>query len=148
MEWMPGRQSNRWANPIHGDEQFETANEEGLERGRQYLRKITARGGTEIDRAIQDGLIAIKGRQSNRALPIMVILTDGEVGDESRILKRAQTELGDTRVFTVGIDLSVNDGFLRRLAATGGGTSTFVVPGTSLETALQNVSRDRRTSAH
>src|SRR5205085_1229251 len=55
---------------------------------------------------------------------------------------RLQSELGDARVFTVGIDTAVNDGFLRRLAALGGGTSTFVEPGGRLEEALQAVGRE------
>jgi hypothetical protein len=58
------------------------------------------------------------------------------------VLKRLQGELGDARVFTVGIDTAVNDGFLKRLAALGGGTSTFVEPGARLEDALQAVGRE------
>ena len=45
-------------------------------------------------------------------------------------------------MFTVGIDTAVNDGFLRRLSALGGGTSTFVEPGALLEEALQAVGRE------
>jgi hypothetical protein len=72
----------------------------------------------------------------------VVLLTDGQVGDESGVLKRLQRELGEARVFTVGIDTAVNGGFLRRLAALGGGTSTLVEPGSRLEEALQAVGRE------
>ena len=58
------------------------------------------------------------------------------------MLKRLQAELGGTRVFAVGVDTAVNDGFLRRLAAIGGGTSTFVEPGARLEEALEAVGRE------
>jgi len=75
-------------------------------------------------------------------VPVVVLLTDGQVGDESSVLKRLQRELGDARVFTVGIDTAVNGGFLRRLAALGGGTSTLVEPGSRLEDALQAVGRE------
>ena len=75
-------------------------------------------------------------------VPVVVVLTDGQVGDESGVLKRLQRELGDARVFTVGIDTAVNGGFLRRLAALGGGTSTLVEPGSRLEEALQAVGRE------
>jgi hypothetical protein len=72
----------------------------------------------------------------------VVLLTDGQVGDESSVLKRLQSELGEARVFTVGIDTAVNGGFLGRLAALGGGTSTLVEPGSRLEEALQAVGRE------
>ena len=73
---------------------------------------------------------------------IVVLITDGEVADESHILKTIQGRVGDTRVFTVGVDTAVNDGFLKRLASLGGGTSTFVPPGDALENALINVARE------
>src|SRR5205807_10613358 len=70
------------------------------------------------------------------------LVTDGQVGDESSVLKRLQGEIGEARLFTVGVDTAVNDGFLRRLAALGGGTSAFVEPGARLEEALQSVGRE------
>jgi Ca-activated chloride channel family protein len=122
---------------------FQAADEAGIERGEKYLRDVTARGGTEVDGALADALEAISQRsESDGRVPVIVLLTDGEVGDESRILKRVQTELGDSRLFTVGIDTAVNDGLLRRVANLGGGTATFVEPGTALEEALQAVGRE------
>lgn len=126
-----------------GDEiYFVEADEQGLEHGNKYLRQITARGGTELDGAIAEALKVLKCRTNSSAVPIIVVLTDGEVGDESRVLKRIQRELGDVRVFTVGIDTAVNDGLLRKLAALGGGTATFVEPGVQLEEALVQVGRE------
>ncbi|HYS10009.1 MAG TPA: VIT domain-containing protein [Myxococcales bacterium] len=128
-EWMPGG--------------FIQADEGGLERGEKWLRAIASRGGTELDLAMGEALERIRGRaeQAGR-VPVVVLLTDGQVGDESGVLKRLQRELGDARVFTVGIDTAVNGGFLRRLAALGGGTSTLVEPGSRLEDALQAVGRE------
>jgi Ca-activated chloride channel family protein len=129
LEWMPGG--------------FAAADEGGVEKGEKWLRQISARGGTEIDGAMGAALQQIRnlGETAGR-VPVIVVLTDGEVGDESSLLKRLQTELGDARVFTVGIDTAVNDGFLKRVAAIGGGTSTFVEPGARLEEALQAVGRE------
>lgn len=125
------------------DGHFMQADEAGLERGEKFLRGIGARGGTELDGALQAALAAIAGRaDSEGRVPVVVLLTDGQIGDESRVLKRLQKELGDARVFTVGIDTAVNEGFLKRLAAMAGGTSTFVTPGEALEEALQGVGRE------
>lgn len=124
-------------------ELFHWADEAGCERGNQYLRKIDARGGTEMDAALAGVFQAIAGRSSKDGrVPVVVLLTDGEVGDESRILRRIQTELGEARLFAIGIDTAVNNGLLKRVANLGGGTATFVAPGTQLEDALLAVGRE------
>jgi hypothetical protein len=74
--------------------------------------------------------------------PVIVVLTDGAIGNESAVLKLIQSKLRDIRVFTVGIDTAVNEGFLRRLASLGGGTASFVEPTTAIEAALEQVSRE------
>jgi Ca-activated chloride channel homolog len=137
-EWMlPQGTSSR------NNDYFMPADEVGIERGHKYLRGITARGGTEMYGALGEALNAIAERKKAKGrVPVIVLMTDGEVGDEGRILKRIQQELGDSRLFTVGIDTAVNSGLLKRCANLGGGTATFVVPGTQLENALLSVGRE------
>lgn len=127
----------------HGESRhFMNANEAGIEKGDRYLRTIDARGGTELYLSIGDALQMISRERQSTAMPVIVVLTDGQVGDEARILKRIQKEIGDVRVFTVGIDTAVNEGFLSRLASLGGGTSAFVAPGENLENALRAIGRE------
>lgn len=122
---------------------FRVADEEGLAVGEKWLRDVDARGGTELTTALSTALKAVASRGTDaHRMPILVLLTDGEVGDESSAMKEVQRNLGDARLFTVGIDTAVNDGFLRRLASLGGGTATFVVPGEQLESALRGVGRE------
>lgn len=139
--------STEWHVPpgaaAKGEAYFSWADEAALQRGDAFLRTIDARGGTELDLALGDALGVVKARRETAGrVPVVVLLTDGQVGDESRVLKRIQQELGDARVFTVGIDTAVNDGFLKRLASLAGGTATFVTPGTGLEEALCAVGRE------
>jgi Ca-activated chloride channel family protein len=127
----------------HGENRhFMNANEAGIEKGDKYLRTIEARGGTELYLSIGDALQMISRERQSTAMPVIVVMTDGQVGDEARILKRIQKEIGDVRVFTVGIDTAVNEGFLSRLASLGGGTSAFVAPGENLENALRAIGRE------
>ncbi len=122
---------------------FHPADEAGLEAGEKHLRTIDARGGTELDGALDAALRAVTKREDGSGrLPVVVLLTDGQVGNESEILRRIQAEVGDARVFTIGIDTAVNEAFLRRLASLGGGTSTFVAPGDALDEALRGVGRE------
>ncbi len=135
LEWL--------AKPARGPERWVAAGEAGMEDGDRFLRSIGARGGTELDQALGAALGHVAGRAdaAGRA-PVVVLLTDGQVGDESRVLKRIQKEVGEARVFTIGIDTAVNDAFLKRLANLCGGTSTFVVPGAALEDALAGIGRE------
>jgi len=125
------------------DGKFHPADEASLRAGEKFLRGIEARGGTELDPAFQESLKLIEGRaKSEGRVPVLVLLTDGQIGNEAAIFKRLTKEGGDTRVFTVGIDTAVNEAFLKRLSAMGGGTCTCVVPGESLEEALLGIGRE------
>jgi Ca-activated chloride channel homolog len=117
------------------------ADEQSIERGDRYLRRISGRGGTELNPALDEALQKIGDGAAGRAA-IIVILTDGQVGNEAAVFLKVQTRLGNARIFTVGVDTAVNEAFLKRVAALGGGTASFVVPGASLEGALRSVARE------
>lgn len=119
---------------------WQSADEAGRALGHGFLSKIDSRGGTELFEAIQQSLQKVRVRGENpRNAPILVVLTDGQVGDESRILKSIQQELGEAVVYTIGIDTALNDSFLTRLARLGGGTSVSVSPGEKLTAALKQI---------
>jgi len=125
------------------DRKFTSANEAGLAAGEKFLRTIDARGGTELDPTMKETLDLIGRRKDAEGrVPVVVLLTDGQVGNESAVFARLQKDGGDTRVFTVGIDTAVNAAFLKRLASLGGGTCTCVVPGEGLEDALRGIGRE------
>jgi Ca-activated chloride channel family protein len=129
-EWFNGRK-------------FAVADEAGLAAGDRFLRTVDSRGGTELAPALQETLDLIDRRaEQDGRVPVVVVLTDGQVGNEAECFKRIQKEGGDARFFTVGIDTAVNEAFLKRVAALGGGTCTCVVPGEALEGALQSVGRE------
>jgi Ca-activated chloride channel family protein len=137
-EWLQPHQE--WSSRIDG--RFIGADEEGIESGKAYLRTVTARGGTELDMALAESLGELRNRTKKEGSGIIVILTDGQVGNESGVYSRLQTELGDARIFTVGIDTAVNGGILSRMATLGGGTSALVTPGAKLEKALSQIGRE------
>jgi Ca-activated chloride channel family protein len=92
----------------------------------EFLSRLESRGGTEIaeplDRAVR--LLAARGRdrklQRDR---ILVLVTDGQVGNEDQVLKSIGQLLSGIRFFALGIDQAVNEGFLHRLAELGAGGS-------------------------
>jgi len=133
VEWMPTANSTTFIN----------ADAAGIETGEKFLRSITARGGTEMDTALRSAFDALDHRTDRDGkVPALVVLTDGDVGNESQILRRIQTDLKDSRLFAVGIDTTVNSGLLKRLVNLGGGTAAFVEPGIQLEEALSSIARE------
>ncbi|MGV6825449.1 MAG: marine proteobacterial sortase target protein, partial [bacterium] len=55
-----------------------------------------------------------------------VFLTDGAVGNEARLFELISDELGDSRLFTVGIGSAPNGYFMSRAAEFGRGTYTYI----------------------
>jgi Ca-activated chloride channel family protein len=73
--------------------------------------------------------------------PVLVLVTDGQVGNEDQILRLLAPRLGGVRVYTVGVDSAVNEGFLKRLAGLGGGACELVESEERLEEVLDRVHR-------
>ncbi len=84
---------------------------------------LQADGGTEFLSALQ---LALNGEIDNSRLRQVVFLTDGAVGNEVEILSFIRKQLGDSRLFTVGIGSAPNSYLMRKAAALGHGTYTFV----------------------
>jgi Ca-activated chloride channel family protein len=89
-------------------------------RAVEFLAKIDARGGTEMAQPLSQAVeqLASQGQPRDR---ILVLITDGQVGNEDQILRLLGKRLAGLRIFTLGIDQAVNEGFLKRLATLGGG---------------------------
>ena len=123
--------------------EFVVAGEDGVARGERWLRDIEARGGTEIDGAL-DAAFSLLGARRDRVTheASVVLITDGEVGNEGAVLRRVGSASRTARVFAVGVDTAVNAGFLTHLARAGRGTAVLVEPGTALEGALVSIGRD------
>ncbi|MEO8426180.1 MAG: VIT and VWA domain-containing protein [Verrucomicrobiota bacterium] len=92
----------------------------------QSLERIGTGGGTELLPALKHVLAAIQRHSKHRHTAI-VLITDGQVGNEADIMDLIQP-MPEVRVHTFGIDTAVNDGFLRKLAAQQHGTCYLVTP--------------------
>ncbi|MEU4806519.1 VIT domain-containing protein [Actinosynnema sp. NPDC023587] len=99
-------------------------------RAVEFLAGLGARGGTEmlaplrragelLGRAGDRERDGDRGRDGDRER-VLVLVTDGQVGDEDRLLRELATPLAGVRVHAVGIDRAVNEAFLQRLAGTTG----------------------------
>lgn len=89
-------------------------------RAVEFLARVDARGGTEmaepLDRAVK--LLGTSKEQDAGRDRVLVLITDGQVGNEDQILRKLGKRLSKLRVFTIGIDQAVNEEGAIRWAGT------------------------------
>ena len=122
-------------------------------RAVEALAKIDARGGTELAAPLQralalvgsgpemerGGLAPTRGEAERER--VVVLVTDGQVGNEDHILRELAPMMRNIRMFTLGIDEAVNAAFLRRLAGAGGGLCELVESEDRLDAVMAKVHR-------
>jgi Ca-activated chloride channel family protein len=109
-------------------------------RAVEHLARVDARGGTELLEPLRQATTLLGGAQSGRER-VVVLVTDGQVGNEDQILEQAGGALSAMRVHTVGIDRAVNAGFLGRLAGLGAGRCELVESEDRLDAAMDAIHR-------
>lgn len=116
---------------------------EGTDRNRyravEHLARVDARGGTELLEPLRRAIALLDGEQGRER--VLVLVTDGQVGNEDQILELTGGALSAMRVHTVGIDRAVNAGFLGRLAGLGAGRSELVESEDRLDAAMEQIHR-------
>jgi Ca-activated chloride channel family protein len=110
----------------------------------EFLSRLEARGGTEMAAPLTRALDLLAGpaggEPAGRDLAL-VLVTDGQVGNEDQLLRLLAPRLGGVRVYTVGVDTAVNEGFLKRLAGLGGGACELVESEDRLDAVMERVHR-------
>jgi len=101
------------------------ANDESLANARAFIDGLQANGGTEMKPALDRALEQYADEDRAR-LRQVVFLTDGDVGNEAELFRLIADNLGDTRLFTIGIGSAPNSYFMRRAARMGRGTYTYI----------------------
>jgi Ca-activated chloride channel homolog len=114
-------------------------------RAVEHLARVDARGGTEMVAPLRQALALLGGSRNGDTRDardaIVVLVTDGQVGNEDQLLRELSGDLHRVRVHTVGIDQAVNAGFLWRLASVGGGRCELVESEDRLDEAMDAIHR-------
>ncbi len=106
-------------------------NKETYDEAMSYLGKIDAdMGGTEISGPLIDIGHELSGVASET---VVILITDGEVGNEEEIFSIARDGAASARIFPVGIGTGCNEYFIKGLARAGLGVSEFIYPGERIE---------------
>jgi len=109
-------------------------------RAVEALARSDARGGTVLAEPLARAVELLSGGTADRER-VIVLVTDGQVGNEDDILRALAPRLHDIKMFTLGIDQAVNAAFLRRLAAAGGGLCELVESEDRLDAVMAKVHR-------
>jgi Ca-activated chloride channel family protein len=109
-------------------------------RAVEHLAGVSARGGTVLLTPLREALALLAGPDPERDR-VLVLVTDGQVGNEDQLLRELSAGLAGVRVHAVGIDRAVNAGLLGRLAAAGGGRVELVESEERLDEAADRIHR-------
>lgn len=96
---------------------------DNIEYARQFVSKLTARGGTEMRPALE---AALNDMTDDSYLRQIIFITDGAVGNEQALLGLIHNRLANSRLFTVAIGSAPNTFFMRKAAQFGRGTLTHI----------------------
>lgn len=99
-----------------------------LGRANLFVRELVADGGTEMAPAFISALNTPKEKSldDKARLKQVVFITDGAVGNEEQLFNLISGNLGDSRLFTVGIGAAPNGYFMERAAQAGRGSYTYI----------------------
>ena len=100
-----------------------------LQQAQEFVRLLDASGGTEMLPALHAALKPTGPADVLReqvALRQVIFITDGAVGNETALFETLSSQLGSSRLFTVGIGSAPNSWFMRKAAEFGRGSHTHI----------------------
>lgn len=104
----------------------------------RWLTEIDANGGTKFDEPMRVACECLADSVSGRDR-VIILITDGQVGNEDHILKLLKDRAAGVHIHTVGIDRAVNAGFLERVAQQYRGCCELVESEARLDAVLDRV---------
>ncbi len=102
----------------------------------RYTEQLSADGGTEVLPALRQ---ALKSPQDSSRLQQIILLTDGQVGNEEELFELLHQRVGTRRLFTVGIGSTPNSHLMRKAAEFGRGTFTYIGKVDKVEQKLERL---------
>jgi Ca-activated chloride channel homolog len=90
---------------------------------KRWVGRLQAGGGTVMGPSLE---MAMRDPVPSGFLRQIVFVTDGLISNETEVLEQVHGQVGNSRLFTVGIGHGVNSAFLRQLADTGRGSHTMI----------------------
>ena len=121
-------------------ERLITADDEGKKQAREFIERMRATGGTNINDAL---MAAFKQIQAGDRPQIVVLITDGQptVGETKAgaiLANIKQANKANTRLFTFGVGYDVNTVLIDGLANENRGAVAYIEPKEDIEVKVSN----------
>jgi len=107
-----------------------------LAEARRYIQRLQADGGTNMAPALD---LALAADGEGQRLRQVVFITDGAVSEEAALFAHIHRQLGDSRLFTVGIGSAPNSHFMAEAAVAGRGTFTYIATPDEAEASMKTL---------
>ena len=101
-----------------------------------FISGLSADGGTEMANALDE---ALKSKPQKNHIKQIVFITDGAIGNEAALFALIKANLGEARLFTVGIGSAPNSYFMTRAAKFGRGSYVFIDSSNSIQKEMQRL---------
>jgi len=106
---------------------------EEVQRAMGWLRRLSHGGGTVLLPAMETMLRQPVSEEHHR---MIVLLTDGALQDRDKVLQLLQSDLGEGRMFAIGIGTDVVRQTIEQMAAMGRGVAVFAEDADALQTVM------------
>ncbi len=101
-------------------------NKENLEAATEWIESLPLMDGSDIFGALKE---ALRESEFDEEPSYIFLFSDDMVENENEILEYIKTNIGDARIFPIGLDTEVNSYFINKLAEVGYGMSDFIEVG-------------------
>ena len=89
----------------------------------EYINRLTSKGGTEMLQPLE---FALKIPSDDNKIKMVVFITDGSVANEQQLFRLVKNNLGNARLFSIGIGSAPNSHLLEKISREGRGTFTYI----------------------
>ena len=118
--------------------QPQEADQQHLQQARQWTSRLKAGGGTEMRSALQSAFSQDLDPGVQRLRQI-VFITDGAVSNEAELMSMIHAQLGNARLFTVGIGSAPNAYFMTEAAHFGRGSFSYIGHSNEVQERMQTL---------
>ena len=118
----------------------ESAAKSNIKKGEEYINKLKAVGGTNIEEALS---LALKENKGSNRTHLIIFITDGkptigETNDDKLIKRIKSLNNNDVRIFTFGIGNEINTHLLDKITEVTKATRTYISPNEDIEIKISN----------
>lgn len=113
-----------------------------IERGIAYVKGLHGSGGTRMTEGIRQALTV---PEPPNTLRLVTFLTDGYIGNDYEVIRQVRGEIGDARLFSIGVGRSPNTYLMDELGRMGRGWTRYIDPTDEVESTSKALAEKLQT---